>query len=213
MGFGILFFACFLTYFGELTPIASYTFVIGTALILYALYKLCDQNKLFFISAIGAFVLLLISLVTVIMSAFGINNVLYKVIIYAQTYVSTALLFLILMAIYLIAKEVELKKIQGWCIVDGIIAFIYLACDILSLFIRNTTVFVRLGVVCIVAQVLYTILLLIILFNCYARICYEDDKDMKKETTGMPVFDFLNKAFNKATNKNKKNGPSDKGDK
>lgn len=213
MGFGILFFACFLTCFGELTPLASYTFVIGSALILYALYKLYDQNKFFLLSAIGAFLLLLVSIITVIMNAFGINNMLYRIMVNVQTYTSAALVFLMLIAIYLLAKEVELRKIQGWCIVDGIFVFIYLACDISSMMIKSNAVFVRLGVVCLVAQILYTVLLLVILFNCYARICYEDDKDMKKETTGMPVFDFLNKIFNKATNKNKKSGPRDKGDK
>ncbi len=213
MGFGVLFFACFLTYFGELTPLASYTFVIGSALILYALYKLYEQNKLFLISAIGAFLLLIISIITVIMSAFGINNMLYRIMIYAQTYVSAALLLLMLAAIYLLAKEVGLRKIQGWCIVDGIFAVIYLACDVVSVTVKSSAVFVRLGMICLVAQILYTVLLLIILFNCYARICYEDDKDMKKETTGMPVFDFLNKIFNKAIDKNKKNGPKNKGDK
>ena len=213
MGFGILFFACFLTYFGELTPLASYTFVIGSALILYALYKLYDQNKFFLLSAIGAFLLLLVSIITVIMSAFGINNMLYRIMVNVQTYTSAALVFLMLIAIYLLAKEVELRKIQGWCIVDGIFVFIYLVCDLSSMMIKSNAVFVRLGVVCLVAQILYTVLLLVILFNCYARICYEDDKDMKKETTGMPVFDFLNKIFNKATNKNKNNSPKDKGDK
>ncbi|MBQ8147101.1 MAG: hypothetical protein IJ039_09980 [Clostridia bacterium] len=213
MGFGILFFACFLTYFGELTPLASYTFVIGSALILYALYKLYDQNKFFLLSAIGAFLLLLVSIITVIMSAFGINNMLYRIMVNVQTYTSAALVFLMLIAIYLLAKEVELRKIQGWCIVDGIFVFIYLVCDLSSMMIKSNAVFVRLGVVCLVAQILYTVLLLVILFNCYARICYEDDKDMKKETTGMPVFDFLNKIFNKVTNKNKNNSPKDKGDK
>lgn len=210
MGFGILFFACFLTYLGELTPLAPYTFVLGSALILYAMYKLYEQNKFFFISMIGAFILLLISIVNAIMSAFGAGNLLYRVMISVQSYTSVILLFFMLVAIYLIAKEVELRKIQGWCIVDGAFVLIYTVCDIISMLIKNNAVFVRLGVVCLATQILYTVLLLVILFNCYARICYEDDKDMKKEATGMPVFDFLNKSFNKATDKNRKNGPKSK---
>ena len=213
MGFGILFVACFLTYFGEITPIASYTYVLGSALILFALYKLHDQNKFFFASAIGSFLLLVISIVTVIMNAFGINNLFYRAMIYSQTYTSVTVLFLMLIAIYLLAKEVELRKIQGWCIVDGIFVFVYVVSDVLSIIIRSNEVFVRLGMICLISQILYTVLLLIILFNCYARICYEDDKDMKKETTGMPVFDFLNKIFNKAIDKGNKNEPKSKGDK
>ena len=205
MGFGILFIACFLTYFGELTPLASYTFVIGSALILLALYKLYDQNKLFLVSLFGAFLLLLISIMIAITNAFGINNIFYRVMINAQTYSSALLLLLMLAAVYLIAKEVELRKIQGWCIVDGIFVLIYILCDVASMLIKNSAVFVRLGMVCLSSQILYTVLLLVILFNCYARICYEDDKDMKKETVGVPMLDFLNKAFNKAFDNNKKN--------
>ena len=60
---------------------------------------------------------------------------------------------------------------------------------------------------------MYSIFMLVILFNCYAKICYEDDKYMDKETSGVPVFDFLNRLFNKATNKNKKDDSNDTEDK
>jgi hypothetical protein len=36
---------------------------------------------------------------------------------------------------------------------------------------------------------------------------------MENKATGVPVFDFLNKAFDKATGKSKKNGPRNKGEK
>ncbi len=213
MGFGLLFFACFLTYFGSLTPLGTYTFVLGSAIMLYALYKLSGQNKMFLCSAIGTAILLLDSMVVVICDVFGFVDTFYKVIFGIQSLVAPLLILLMLSAIFLLAKEVELRKIQAWCIVDASFVLIYLICDIVSAFVGSTAVIARLGLVCIISQVLYSMLLLVILFNCYARICYADDKEMDKNATGMPIFDFLNKLFNKASDKGRKNGPSEKGDK
>ena len=80
----------------------------------------------------------------------------------------------------------------------------YVVCDILSIFIVGEIATPRLGLVCIISQVLFSSFMLVILFNCYAKICYEDDKYMDNKQTGVPVFDFLNKMFDKATDKNKK---------
>ena len=214
MGFGILFFACFLTYFGALTPLSAYTYVLGSALMLFALYKLSGQNKPFLCSAIGSAVLLIDSLIVVILSVFGIvGGSFYLVAFNMQTFISPVLLIVILISVYLLAKEVELRKIQGWCIVDFVFILLSLICDVVSMLVNSEQAFARLGLVCIISQIIYSALLLVILFNCYARICYEDDKDMENKATGMPVFDFLNKAFDKASGKNKKNEPKNKGDK
>ncbi len=214
MGFGILFFACFLTYFGALTPLSAYTYVLGSALMLFALYKLSGQNKPFMCSAVGSAVLLIDSLIVVVLSVFGIvGNTFYLVAFNVQIFLSPILLIVILFSIYLLAKEVGLRKIQGWCIIDFVFILLSLICDIVSMLVSNEQAFARLGLVCIVSQIIYSALLLVIVFNCYARICYEDDKDMENKTTGMPVFDFLNKAFDKASGKNKKNEPRNKGDK
>ena len=210
MGFGILFFAVFLTYFGALTPISSFTYVLGSALMLFALYKLSVQNKLFVASAITSAALLLVSLTSVGMYVFGsVANIFYGVLIQLEGVLAPSLLILILVGIYLLAKEVELRKLQGWSIVNTVFIAAYLICDIISIFVKGELVTPRLGIVCLILQILYSAFMLVILFNCYARICYEDDKNMEKGTSGVPVFDALNKAFNKVANKNKK----DKGDK
>ena len=214
MGFGVLFFACFLTYFGALTPIGTFTFVLGAGLMLFALYKLSDLNKMFFASAIGAAVFLIVSMTVVIMSMFGMQfNTFYKVMELLQNYLSSALLLAIMASVFLVTKEVGLKKIQGWTIVNSFFILIYVVCDILSIFIVGDVATPRLGLVCIISQLLFSSFMLVILFNCYAKICYEDDKRMEKSATGMPVFDLLNKAFDKATDKNRKNKPKNKGGK
>lgn len=214
MGFGILFFACFLTYFGALTPIGAFTYLLGSGLMLYALYRLSSINKMFVASAIGSSVFLVVSLITVVMFVFGLDaNAFYSIMEYVQNYLASALLLAIMASVYLTAKDVDLRKIQGWSIVNSVFILAYVVCDILSIFIVGEVATPRLGLVCIITQVLYSSFMLVILFNCYARICYEDDRKMEKESSGVPVFDFLNRMFNKATDKTRKNKPNDKGDK
>ncbi len=213
MGFGILFFACFLTYFGALTPIGIFTYMLGAALMLYALYKLYSLNKIFVISAGASACLMLVSLVVVVMFIFGYDSItFYKVLVYVQNYLAPALLISIHIAIYFVAKEVGLNKIQGWTIVNNVFILGYVVCDILSLFIIGEVATPRFGLICTIAQVLYSLFMLVILFNCYARICYEDDKNMENNSSGVAVFDFLNKMFNRATDKDRKNKRNGKGD-
>lgn len=140
------------------------------------------------------------------------NSVVYKILVYVQNYLAPALLISIHVAIYFVAKEVGLNKIQGWTIVNNVFILGYVVCDILSLFIVGELATPRFGLVCTIAQVLYSVFMLVILFNCYARICYEDDKNMEKSSSGVPVFDVLNRMFNRATDKNRKNKPNNKGD-
>ena len=214
MGFGLLFFACFLTYFGALTPIGIFTYMLGAALMLYALFKLYSLNKMFVVSSVGSAVLTLVSLVIVVMFIFGYDTAtVYKALVYVQNYLAPILLILVHIAIYITAKEVGLSKIQGWTIVNNAFIFAYIVCDVLSLFIVGEIATPRLGLICTIAQVLYSVFMLVILFNCYAKICYEDDKNMEKSSSGVAAFDFLNKMFNRATDKNSKNNHGNKGDK
>ena len=213
MGFGILFLACFFTFLGVLTPLSAFTYVIGFAIMLYALYKLSSQNKWFTASCILSLVLLLISLVIVIMYVFGaVEGALYTFLIRLQTNLTPIIAIFILVAISVIAKEVDLKKIQARAIVNIVFLIIYFVCDTLSIVIKSEEAIKRIGLVGVISQIIYTLLILINVFNCYMRICYEDDKDMSNSSSGIPAFDFLNKMLNKAMDKNRKNKPDNKGD-
>ena len=213
MGFGLLFFACFLTYFGALVPAFSiYFYVVGSAFMLYALYKLSNQNKLFFVSTLVSLVFLILSIVIVALSVFAQSSgALYRVLIYVQTVLAPVLLIVVMAAVFIIAKEVELRKIQGWSIVNTVLIVIAMIFEIVSMFVNSGEAIARLGLVWIILRVLYSAFTLVILFNCYARICYEDDADMEKSTTGMPVFDTLNRMLDKAIKK--KDGNNKKEDK
>ena len=213
MGFGLLFFACFLTYFGALVPAFSiYFYVVGSAFMLYALYKLSNQNKLFFVSTLVSLVFLILSIVIVALSVFAQSSgTLYRVLIYVQTVLAPVLLIVVMAAVFIFGKEVELRKIQGWSIDNTALIVIAMIFEIISMFVNSGEAIARLGLVWIILRVLYSAFTLVILFNCYARICYEDDADMEKSTTGMPVFDTLNRMLDKATKK--KDGNNKKEDK
>ena len=153
MGFGILFFGCFLTYFGALTPIGSFTYLLGSAIMLYALYKLFELNKMFLFSAIASFVFMIMSLAIVVMFVFGMDgNSVYSIFTKVQNYFAPALLILIHIAIYLTSKEVGLTKIQGWTIVNNLFISVYIICDVLSVFITGVEVTPRLGLICLIVD-------------------------------------------------------------
>ena len=214
MGFGILFFAYFLTYAGGLTPIGTFTYVLGSALMLFALYKLSEQNKLFLASCISTLVLFILSFIIMIMHVFGLEqSLIYNPLVLIQGFLAPALNILVMLAIFIIAKEVELPRIQVNSIINIALIGISVICNILSLVISNDDVLARLGVVYLVSQIIYIGYSMVVIFKCYMRICSEDDKDMSNTSGGVPFFDFLNKLFNRATNKNKNNGLDNKGGK
>ena len=129
MGFGILFFGCFLTYFGALTPIGSFTYLLGSAIMLYALYKLFELNKMFLFSAIASFVFMIMSLAIVVMCVFGMDgNSVYSIFTKVQNYFAPALLILIHIAIYLTSKEVGLTGLKRQIIQY----FFFFFCHIIS---------------------------------------------------------------------------------
>lgn len=214
MGFGILFFGCFLTYFGAITPIGTFTYMLGAAIILYALYKLAELNKMFLVSAFATAAFVLLSLAIVVMFVFGYDNALpYNVFVYIQNFFAPVLLIVIHVSIFLVAKEVGLNKIQGWSIVNSVFILVGIIADVLSMCITDVEALGRFGIVWIASRVLYSVFMLVIIFNCYAKICYEDDRYMDSANSGVPVFDFLNRLFNRATSKDKRGNPGDKEDK
>lgn len=205
MGFGILFFGYFLTFLGGITPIAAFTYVLGSAIMLLALYKLSEQNKLFATSCVMSFLLFLISFAIMLMYVFNYTSAIaYNILILLQTLLSIAFNVILMLAIFAISKEVELTRIQVNSAINIFFISISGIVNIVSMFFDNEDVLARLGMVYFVSQILYTVFALIIIFKCYMKICYEEDRDMSQASGGVPIFDFLNRLFDKATHKNDK---------
>lgn len=199
MGFGIMFLGFFFLYIGAITPLNVFTAIIGSAIILLSLKELVYQNKLFMASAISAVLLVIVSVGCVFVDLLGDKGGLtYDIFFYAEQIIAAILGALLMLAIYVIAKSVDLPKIQTKCVITLIFMMIFAVCAVLSnVFKSNEFAFNRLSVVSMVSQILYSVLGLVTVFNSYMRICYADDKDMSKKAGNGPM-DFLNDKLNTA---------------
>ena len=126
MGFGIMFLGFFFLYIGAITPLNVFTAIIGSAIILLSLKELVYQNKLFMASAISAVLLVIVSVGCVFVDLLGNKGSLsYDVFFYSEQIVATLLGALLMLSIYVIAKSVDLPKIQTKCVITLIFIGIY----------------------------------------------------------------------------------------
>lgn len=200
---------------GAITPLATFTYVIGSAIILYSLKELIQQNKLFIASMIAFFVEFFLSMANMII------QVLFPLIAGAAyvsltlSVINTIACAILITAIYLLARAVELPSLQGKIIVTYVFLGIYFIAMLLLNFVFNKSQFAieRLSVIVTISQLLYVIMILVVVANSYIRICYEDDRDMTKKSSSAPL-NFLNDTLDRAmTPKEKREGRDNKGDK
>ena len=200
---------------GAITPLATFTYVIGSAIILYSLKELIQQNKLFIASMIAFFVEFFLSMANMII------QVLFPLIAGAAyvsltlSVINTIACAILITAIYLLARAVELPSLQGKIIVTYVFLGIYFIAMLLLNFVFNKSQFAieRLSVIVTISQLLYVVMILVVVANSYIRICYEDDRDMTKKSSSAPL-NFLNDTLDRAmTPKEKREGRNNKGDK
>lgn len=203
MGFGILIIGFFIAYVGAITPFVSFTFVLGSGIIVYSLVNLSTENQFFFGSIVGYTVELVISLVVMIMYLFGKGSGdFYSALVGIQTYLSHALALLLMLGIASISAKVELKHLQARAIINGAFVVLTLIFTALLDIVTGSFAISRLGVIYVICQIIYTFFGLFVIFNAYMRICYEDDKDMEGTSGGFAPFDVLNRFFDRATKRN-----------
>ena len=199
MGFGIMFIGYFLLYLGAITPLSMYTAVVGSAIILYSLKELMEQNKAFFAGAVSALLLVISSIGVLFVDLLASDtSVIYKVFLYSRDILSAVLNAFLMIAIYIIAKSVQLPKIQTKSAVTLIFIAIYTVGAVLfnTVFRSNEFAMSRLYVVVVICQLIYSVLGLVPVYNSYMRICYADDKDMNKK--GFGPLSFLNDKLSNA---------------
>lgn len=215
MGFGIMLIGCFLLLLGSFTTLAPFTYVIGSAIVLYSLKELIKQNKVFLGAMILSALEFILSMVNMFVYVFSHSQNLVNVFSTILQVCNLLLCVVLLTAIFLLAREVGLPSIQRKVIVAYIFAGIYFVFIVLAntAFKNNALGMQRLSVIVFFAQLLYVILTLLVVANSYMRICYEDDVDMSKKTGNTPL-DFLNDKLNVAmTPKEKKSIDKNKGEK
>ncbi len=215
MGFGIMLIGCFLLLLGAFTTLAPFTYVVGSAVVLYSLKELIKQNKVFFSAMILSIAQLALAIVNLFTYVLSPSQDLVSTLAILLQICNLSLCIVLLTAIFLLAKEVELPSIQRKVIVAYIFAGIYFIAIVLAntAFRTNSAVMERISVIVFFTQLLYVILTLLVVANSYMRICYADDLNMDKKT-GNATLDFLNDKLNYAmTPREKKDLEKNKGDK
>ena len=195
MGFGWMFIGYFIAYLGSFLPeVSVFTYILGAGVILFSLKKLIFENKMFIVSSVVALLLEISCIAVAIMGFCGVDikSTIYLIFGQAYQWGSYLLALCLMITIFVIAKEVDILKIKVMSIINtsviGICAGFLLAHRLVfDEFARQ-----RLSYVVMLLQVVFVLLGLFIIFNCYMKICYEDDEKMEKGT-GNAVIDFLNK--------------------
>jgi hypothetical protein len=109
----------------------------------------------------------------------------------------------LMLSIFLLAREVELPKLMYISMlnvgISGLSIVFYILCEA----VNNESALLRLTLMYVIFQVISSVLTVIVVINSYAKICYEGDEKMQKKGTGVPFFDTLNAMTDKAFSKNK----------
>lgn len=199
MGFGIMFIGCCFMLLGAFSPLAPFTYVIGSAVILYSLKELIKQNKVFLASMVLTGMELALSMVNMFMYVLSSNQKAIDALSLTLSIFNVAMCAVLATAIFLLAKQVGLPQIQTKVIITYILMGIYIVFVILAntAFRSSEEAMSVASMVVFFTQILYVIMILVTVANSYIRICYEDDKDMDKKTGNAPL-DFLNDKLNSA---------------
>lgn len=206
MGFGLLLIGCIITYFGTfLAQISAFTNILGAGIILFSLRKLIYENKLFIASIFLAGLLEISSIISLGIQIFGISSVNTVAVVFA--YIADAsllcLAIMLMLSIFLLAKNVELPKLMFTSMLNVGVTSMSIVFYILSQVINNEIAVIRLTLTYIIFQIISSVLMVVVALTSYAKICYEGDEKMQKKRTGVPFYDTLNSMFDKAFSKNK----------
>ena len=203
MGFGTL----FVGYFLLLNfAYSAFTDAIAGILMLYGLYKLSKVNREFTFSAIFAAIFTLLGVVEFAVELIGVfaisfdASALNSVIAILRVCILCMLSAYMLLGIQSVAKEVGLSALSGIAkrlyILTYPVYAVALALEIMGLFsLSEVGVLVILSVVSIVLSLTLTVLILIRIYDCYAKICMPEDRE-PQDKPKQSKFGFVN-AFRK----------------
>lgn len=207
MGFGWLFIGYFLTVmnvpvFGIIGTLVR---IVGISVIFMAILKLRKYDSSFNMTLVGAIILSVSSLALLTV---GIHDLLFKYLIidhriisegaktvigYVDQAMTAVFNALLLWGIFKIAKETEVKKISNASIRNFIFVCCYVFVYALS-FLPTKGIQSAQYEFALITWVLYfvcIILNLILVFSCYANICDEDDVEMERKPSRMPLVNYI----------------------
>ena len=206
MGFGWLFIGYFFTVMNmQMFGIAgTLVRIFGLMLMAFAILKLRRYNSAFNITLIGILGMLCVSVLvfTISIDKLLFNNLIISsrffsstaesVIEYSGQAVSFAFNASLLWGVFKIAKETEVDKISNNAIRNFIFFCMYYFVYALS-FVPTEGIKSAKAEFALIAWILYfacSILNIVLLFSCYARICDEADLEMERKPSR---FEFVNR--------------------
>ena len=206
MGFGWLLFGYFIATFMSINIAGSFIRLLGYGIIIYSVNRLRKYNRSFNYTLLGA---LLVTLVSVAIAVVDGNKLLYDRLLVDKLifgeglktllgYVEMGASFLfgvsLLFAIWTIAKETEVLKIVSGALRNLVFISVYLlmqiACAIPAEGVRNFVIQTGLSLWAFIIYFVCIVLNHLLIFQCYARICDENDIEMERKPSR---FAFVNK--------------------
>ncbi len=217
MGFGLLFIGYFLTMINS--PIlglwGTLTRLCGCAVMICASVKLKKYNKAFDLTLIGS---VLMAIMTCVLLVINVDDFLFDnlivtgklfsdvaktVIGYIEQGVSFVFNSFLLWGVFQIARETEVKKITTAAIRNYIFICAYYVIYLVS-FLPFVGIQSARSDFALILWILYFVwigLNIWLLFDCYARICDEDDVDMERKPSKIPFVNKLRDEFEERSRK------------
>ncbi len=205
MGFGILFIGYVLSFFVSLVNYGYIIRLAGYTLMAIALIKIREYGREFTYPLIGALLLtgygvydfiyqgadlLSIKLPDFLVSVTGVMSIVNVVLVVAFN-------LLMLVAIYLITRRLELFKQKNIAVRNSTIVILYFVLNILGMGpLKTNEIYTKyFGLPTLLLQLTWIILNSILIFSCYMHICPEGDEDMPRRES---KFGFINKIRNES---------------
>lgn len=194
MGFGIL----FLGYFTGMVMFLGYLSVLrllGAFIMLFAAFKLRTYNKAFALLLWACVVNIVfygfatvLDVLGYVGSAFALGDAANTVMAVLKTPMTFALNMCMLVAIRSIAKETQSQKLFFSATRNIVFYCILFALELAALLPYELTR--RLSVPAAVCSLVLSVLNMLLIFGCYARICDSEDAEMERKPSR---FSFVNK--------------------
>ena len=193
MGFGIMFFGYFITYIMALNTFGAFFRFAGFLVMAYGAKKLSEYQTSFVWSIYAALPLALLSVVRIVSDFTLIIPIRFMD---ALTYVEVAAVLVyhvfLLVAIWKIAKETDVEKIQSRAITALIFILLFYMLYAIGMIpaLRGDFYEQNMALPLYLLKYAWIILDLVLLVTCYSNICDEGDLDMQRKPSR---FEFVNK--------------------
>lgn len=203
MGFGWLLIGYLVTFLMSLTLYGWIIRLIGYLIMAIACYKLKDYFPSFIYSFICILILFITGLTEAVVEFGGQLSISADVLTdlsdinsYVRTVLVLLLHILLLLTIRAASGELDLQNMKISAVTDLVavcVGFIFYILAALGVIVPGVPV---------LTQIVWSVMVAVLLFRCYARICPEGDENMPRHSSKIPFLDKINEAYERNGIKN-----------